>query len=81
LDFLSADHTLLGHYSAELVGRPHEVDVEIGPRQFIQQGESVAEFAARVRRWIALARSGYATADVLDSSSWWEPAAHLPAAT
>ncbi|HEU4578021.1 MAG TPA: lysophospholipid acyltransferase family protein [Polyangiaceae bacterium] len=49
------DETLLGHYSSEFVGRSPIVHVEVGPGQYLQRGESAAEFAARVRLWIVRA--------------------------
>ncbi len=49
------DDTLLGHYTSELVGKAHEVHIEVGPRQYMEGCESPAEFAARVRSWTVAA--------------------------
>jgi 1-acyl-sn-glycerol-3-phosphate acyltransferase len=51
------DDSLIVHYSTELIGKLHGVDVRVGPRMHAHPSESPTLFAARVRRWIASARS------------------------
>lgn len=49
------DESFLLHYSTELIGKPHGVDVRVGPHMYAQQNEPPSQFAARVRRWIGAA--------------------------
>jgi 1-acyl-sn-glycerol-3-phosphate acyltransferase len=51
------DDNLVGHYSRSMIGRPHRVDIEVGPAMQAGATESPTEFAGRVRNWIMTARA------------------------
>ncbi len=54
------DDKLLSHYGRSVVGRTHEVSVDVGPKMWAAAEETASAFAARTREWIAGARARHA---------------------
>ncbi len=50
------DDNFLGHYSRALLGKQHDVQVDVGPMMQAFRGEPPEHFAGRARDWIAAAR-------------------------
>jgi 1-acyl-sn-glycerol-3-phosphate acyltransferase len=50
------DDNLIGHYSRTMLGKHHDVVVDVGPPMHALPGEPPERFSARAREWIETAR-------------------------
>lgn len=55
------DDSFVGHYSRTLIGKHHDVMVDVGPLMHAFAGEPPEHFAARAREWIDTARRRHET--------------------